>query len=257
MTNPAYHVTSLANYNQIWTWGRIACLGDSAHKMTPNAGKLSSPPHRIRANVDVVSGFGGNSAIESAAALANSVKKLSDRANGQRPSEQQIVACLQSYQKSREVRAAAAIEASNLLTHVQAFATWAHTLFARYGLRVLGDFFESLQSDMSIGATLIDYLPPPEISLVGNMPFNPEQGQGHKESLSLRALFALPFLVLFAAAWRFANLTLLHDSGSMNGFAWYNSVFASSTLSPTIMGFGGQGNKYALYMIRWFNADFF
>jgi hypothetical protein len=28
------------NQNQIWTWGRIACLGDSAHKMTPNAGKL-------------------------------------------------------------------------------------------------------------------------------------------------------------------------------------------------------------------------
>lgn len=188
-------------------------------------------------------GFGGNSAIESAAALANSIKKLSDKSNGQHPNEQQIIECLQNYQKSREIRASAAIETSNLLTHVQAFATWTHTLFARYGLRILGDFFESLQSDLSIGATLIDYLPPPEISLLGNMPFNPEQGQGHKESLPLRALFALPFLVLFAAAWRLANSNLLHDSGSINGPAWYNSVFTSSTLSPTIMGFSAQGNK--------------
>lgn len=197
---------------------------------------------------DVFAGFGGNSAIESAAALANSIKKLSDKSNGQRPSEQQIIACLQDYQKSREVRAAAAIEMSNFLTHCQALATWAHTLFARYGLRILGDFFEGLQSDMSVGATLIDYLPPPAASLSGNMPFNPEQGQGFKESLPLRALFALPFLVLSACAWRLANPTLLPDSASMTGSAWFNNVPSPTSLTGNVLGFGGQNNKYVPYI---------
>ncbi|KAH0158644.1 FAD/NAD(P)-binding domain-containing protein, partial [Aureobasidium melanogenum] len=226
---------------KIWTWGRIACLGDSAHKMTPNAGN------------------GGNSAIESAAALANSIKKLSDKSNGQHPSEQQVIECLQNYQKSREVRAAAAIEASNLLTHVQALATWAHSLFAHYALPILGDFFEGLQSDMSIGATLIDYLPPPEMSLIGNMPFNPEQGQGHKESLVLRACFALPFLALSGFARRLANPTLLDASGIVTGSAWYNDWFTTSSLTGAILGFAGQNNRTAnmqdAFMATSINSD--
>ncbi|KAH0365965.1 FAD/NAD(P)-binding domain-containing protein, partial [Aureobasidium melanogenum] len=212
---------------KIWTWGRIACLGDSAHKMTPNAG------------------FGGNSAIESAAALANSIKKLSDKSNGQHPSEQKIIECLQNYQKSREIRAAAAIEASNLLTHVQALATWAHYLFAHYGLPILGDFFENLQTDISIGATLIDYLPLPEASLVGNMPFNPEQGQGFKESLLSRACFALPFLAVFGFAWRLANPALLDATSIAAGSAWYN-WFTSSSLPDSILGLRGQNNSTSL-----------
>ncbi|KAK5999341.1 hypothetical protein QM012_005559 [Aureobasidium pullulans] len=213
---------------KIWTWGRIACLGDSAHKMTPNAG------------------FGGNSAIESAAALANSIKKLSDRSNNQRPSEKQIIECLQNYQKSREVRAAAAIETSSLLTHVQALATWTHSLFAHYGLRILGDFFETLQSDMSVGATLIDYLPPPEISLLGHMPFNPEQGQGHKENLLLRAVFALPFLVFSAFAYRLVDSALLNETGIMTGSAWSSNDIANSSLTSANLGFGGQKNSTAI-----------
>ncbi|KAH0336412.1 FAD/NAD(P)-binding domain-containing protein, partial [Aureobasidium melanogenum] len=209
---------------KIWTWGRIACLGDSAHKMTPNAG------------------FGGNAAIESAAALANSIKKLSDISDGQRPTEQQIIHSLQSYQKGREIRAMAAIEASNFLTGVHALATWAHALFVRYGLSILDDFFEGLSSDMSVGATLIEYLPPPEISLVGQMPFNPEQGQGHKENLFLRALLASPFLVLVAFAWKFASLNLPFEAGDGTGQPWHNSLKPSS-LTNTTAGWGGQNNN--------------
>ncbi|KEQ58673.1 FAD/NAD(P)-binding domain-containing protein [Aureobasidium melanogenum CBS 110374] len=212
---------------KIWTWGRIACLGDSAHKMTPNAG------------------FGGNAAIESAAALANSIKKLSDISDGQRPTEQQIIHSLQSYQKGRGIRATAAIEASTFLTGVHALATWAHALFVRYGLSILGDFFEGLSSDMSVGATLIEYLPPPEISLVGHMPFNPEQGQGHKENLFFRALLASPFLVLVAFAWKFANLNLLLEAGGGTGQPWHNSLKPSSLINTTA-GRGGQNNKTAI-----------
>ncbi|THW83394.1 FAD/NAD(P)-binding domain-containing protein [Aureobasidium pullulans] len=176
---------------KIWTWGRIACVGDASHKMTPNAG------------------FGGNAAMESAAALANSIKKLADQIKEGRPTEAQIVACLQGYQKNREIRAKAAIDASNLLTRVQALATWGHVLFAKYGLTILGDFLENLGSNMAVGATLLDYLPPPEASLKGALPFNPEQGDGHKESFFRRALVALPFLGLFVYAISIANPTLV------------------------------------------------
>lgn len=43
-----------------WTWRRIAAVGDNAHKMTPNHGQAR------------------NNAIESAAALANQLKKVHD-----------------------------------------------------------------------------------------------------------------------------------------------------------------------------------
>jgi len=69
--------------NSVWTWGRIACLGDSIHKMTPNAG------------------HGGNAAIESAAALANAIKAMFGKAKGDRPTYEQVTTCLKDYQKVR------------------------------------------------------------------------------------------------------------------------------------------------------------
>lgn len=154
--------------------------------------------------------------MESAAALANSIKKVADQIKEGRSTEDQIVACLQSYQKNREVRAKAAIDSSNLLTRVQALATWGHILFAKYGLTILGDFLENLGSNMAVGATLLDYLPPPEASLRGALPFNPEQGDGHNESFFLRALVALPFLGLFVYAISIANPTIVNtENGGM------------------------------------------
>jgi hypothetical protein len=53
---------------------------------------------------------------------------------------------------------------------------------------------------MILGALTIDYLPVPDRSLHGTMPFNPSQGLGNTESKMLRALKALPFLGISAAA---------------------------------------------------------
>ncbi|THW08584.1 FAD/NAD(P)-binding domain-containing protein [Aureobasidium pullulans] len=207
---------------KIWTWGRIACVGDASHKMTPNAG------------------FGGNAAMESAAALANSIKKLADQIKEGRPTEDQIVACLQGYQENREVRAKAAIDASNLLTRVQALATWGHILFAKYGLTILGDFLENLGSNMAVGATLLDYLPPPEASLKGALPFNPEQGDGHKENFFRRALVALPFLGLFVYAISIANPAIVNtENGGM-----FDVTRNGTGLPPASIG--GQSNRFAM-----------
>lgn len=60
-----------------------------------------------------------------------------------------------------------------------------------------------LQSDMIIGAVKLDYLPIPERSLHGTMPYNPSQGLGQKESKVWRAVKALPFLTFTAGAVHF------------------------------------------------------
>jgi hypothetical protein len=57
-----------------------------------------------------------------------------------------------------------------------------------------------MNSDMITGAVQLDYLPVPERSLHGTMPFNPSQGLGKQESKLLRALKALPFLAISTAA---------------------------------------------------------
>ncbi|KAI5203694.1 FAD/NAD(P)-binding domain-containing protein [Aureobasidium subglaciale] len=203
---------------QIWTWGRIACAGDASHKMTPNAGN--------------------------AAALANSIKELADQVKGGRPSEDQIAACLQGYQKDREIRAKAAIDASSLLTRLQAHATWAHVLFAKYGLSILGDFLENLGSNMAVGATLLNYLPPPEQSIRGTLPFNPEQGDGHKENLLIRALLAIPFLGLFAYAWSIANPIFISTGNeSLLGLAQNVTGQLVPPLTGSLLGFSGQSNR--------------
>lgn len=214
--------------------------------MTPNAGMLPSflSVSEGDVNTDNSPGFGGNQAIESAAALANSIKKLSESSNGQRPTQDQVVACLRSYQKSREVRAAAAIQASNFLTHVQALATWGHALFARYGLNYMGDFLENLTSDVTVGAVAINHLPLPEGSLHGWMPFNPEQGQGMKENLFVRAALAMPFLLVFAFVWTIMSPAVGVSADGLASSAWYSARLMPSSSTGTPWSFGGQSNRH-------------
>ncbi|KAJ4374627.1 hypothetical protein N0V86_007499 [Didymella sp. IMI 355093] len=95
-----------------WSWGRIACVGDCVHKMTPNMGA------------------GGNAAMETAAALANELKKMVDTAKKGRPSYENIKAHLGNYQKLRNIRLTAILEAANGLTRIHALATLKEKLFA-------------------------------------------------------------------------------------------------------------------------------
>jgi hypothetical protein len=52
-----------------------------------------------------------------------------------------------------------------------------------------------LFSDLCQSAPKIAYLPTPERSLKGFMPFNPKQGAGSNKSVGKRALLALPLLL--------------------------------------------------------------
>ncbi|KAF2824862.1 FAD binding domain protein [Ophiobolus disseminans] len=168
-----------------WSWSRIACVGDCVHKMTPNMGA------------------GGNTAIETAAALANELKKMVDESEKGKPSFDVIKARLGNYQAIREKRVTAILTAANALTRIHALKTWKDKLLAFWILPLAGDSFVNLNCDMIVGAVKLDYLPVPDRSLHGTMAFNPSQGLGQAESKLLRALKALPFLGISAAAVHF------------------------------------------------------
>lgn len=109
-----------ADYKK-WTWGRIVCLGDGIHKVTPN------------------SGYGGNSAVESAAALANSIKAMVDRAHGGHPTYEEVTSGLENYQKIRQKRTSEMMKVGNKLTRIQAMKTFGDYLFAHWIGPALGD----------------------------------------------------------------------------------------------------------------------
>jgi 2-polyprenyl-6-methoxyphenol hydroxylase-like FAD-dependent oxidoreductase len=169
---------------KIWSWGRLVCVGDSIHKMTPHAGQ------------------GANAAIESAAALANQLYRMKQDAGGNPPSFDQIRKGFKAYQKKRTARVVTISAASNDLTRLQALRNTGKYLTARFVLPYMGDFLTDLICDANVGAEILEYLPPPPRSLKCTMPFNPEQGTGNSESRLLRALIALPLLGFAALAVR-------------------------------------------------------
>ena len=195
--------TEEAEYKK-WTWGRFACVGDSVHKMTPNAGA------------------GGNASIESAAALSNAIKAMLDE-SGPRPSYEAIKQALKGYQQSREERISAIMEVANKLTRIHAMKGMDDRITAHYVLPIAGDHLIDMQSDLIVGATKIDYLPPPPRSFNATLPFNPEQGVGKKESILWRMFLALPFLGLSYLA-----LTLMDPTAAFPGVG---KVLQSGTIS--------------------------
>ncbi|KID64203.1 FAD-dependent monooxygenase andE [Metarhizium brunneum] len=180
----AYNMVALEEaYYDHWTYGNFALVGDSAHKMTPNMGS------------------GGNSAIESAAALANSLVQTLDGCKGTRPTRDEIQSALQRYQNARRLRASRTVIASNLVTRLHAVKDYLHHFAAHHILPNAGDLLVDLASENWIGAVKLEYMAVPKRSLAGTMPFNPQQGMGNNENILFRALAALP--LLFPVALRY------------------------------------------------------
>jgi hypothetical protein len=139
-------------------------------------------------------GQGGNSAIESAAALSNSLKRLLSNATYERPSFEDVTHSLRSFQKIREVRAKGAFEMSNKMTRVEAMKGLPERMLALYIAPYTGDWLGNLASHSSVGAEKLEYLPDTERSFRAKMPFNRNYGVGHEESRLYRAVIALPIL---------------------------------------------------------------
>jgi 2-polyprenyl-6-methoxyphenol hydroxylase-like FAD-dependent oxidoreductase len=122
---------------KLWTCGRIACVGDSAHKMTPNIGA------------------GGNAGIESAAAFANAVMWIKKESNGQRPSTALVEEALEMYQKQREIRVATMVRSAGEVTRMQAGKSIYHRVIARVIRLYPGDFIADYLSEYFSGAVML------------------------------------------------------------------------------------------------------
>ncbi|KAL3425892.1 FAD binding domain-containing protein [Phlyctema vagabunda] len=167
-----------------WTADRFVCLGDAIHKMTPNLGA------------------GGNAAIESAAALANSLALVSE------PSQDEIKKALKSYYDKRHPRANAICDVANQLTRIEALDSLAEKFMALYAIPALGDFLADVTCDGMVGAELLDALPAPARAYTATMAWDPEAGVGKKEKKWIRALYALPLLAVVYAAQKTMTPTL-------------------------------------------------
>jgi FAD dependent monooxygenase len=109
-TSLSYLPLEEANHD-VWSWGRIVCLGDAIHKMTPNMGQ------------------GGNQAIESAAVLTNCLVEMFARnqKSGKNLGIGEIENALKKYQSIRQKRSKRFVDLSGAVTRNEALATWKNT----------------------------------------------------------------------------------------------------------------------------------
>lgn len=149
-------------------------------------------------------GAGGNAAIESAAALANSLSRIADP----NPSLDKVRAALKEFYEKRNDRANSVVKSANELTRIESLSNLPNMLLAIYGIPALGDFLSDITCDTMVGAELLDSLPPPARSLEATMPWNPETGVGKHESKLLRALYALPILLVLYGASQTMGVTV-------------------------------------------------
>ncbi|KAJ5952082.1 uncharacterized protein N7479_010495 [Penicillium vulpinum] len=167
-----------------WTAGRIACLGDSAHKMTPHTGT------------------GGMLAIEHAAVLANIAYQLAVKGNKSSLTTSQIETALSKYDDERaHRRTSAKIKTTGEVARMQTLQTVVHRLVVRFLLPYLGDIRADQFCDDAVGAEHIDYIPIPVRSMTGLMPFDPTRGIGMQKSLWPRVLWAIPLLIMAVAGF--------------------------------------------------------
>lgn len=199
-------------HKDVWTHGRIACVGDSAHKVTANAGA------------------GGNLCLEGAAAVTNSLfqllndKKYSSahqnrngtaqngsakyrngstkekKPTNQKPDFKAVEAALKAYHDGRKERAKIQVKGANDFTRIEDFRTLKDEFFAKYLAPNSGLMLMDLFSSGFVGATKFDFLPVPKKTSGILMPYNPKYGATKGEALWKRVLFALPLLGVFYLA---------------------------------------------------------
>ncbi|KAL2844065.1 hypothetical protein BJY01DRAFT_264077 [Aspergillus pseudoustus] len=166
-----------------WHSGRIVCIGDSIHKMTPNLGQ------------------GANLAIEDAAELANFLHAmLTSRrttTSKSKPSSHEINDLLQSFEKKQIKRATHIVKMSALMSRLHARQGLFNTILARY----ITPYFPTLPADFISmvvdGAVVLDYLPVPPREATGWQLLN---------QLRLIALVVVAFLACLLTGVAFLRL---------------------------------------------------
>ncbi|KAK4169846.1 Neuroligin-4, X-linked [Cladorrhinum sp. PSN259] len=181
----------------LWHHGRLVCAGDAVHKATPNLG------------------LGGNTAIESAAALANGIVALDRRAKSfglaaPYPTKSDIEKMLAEYQKKRKPRADEVVKASDTVTKAHTLYSWLDKILVFYILPRFDEFIPAFKLELMVGSEKIDFLPLPEKSLRRDKvlaPFNPMIGVTKQESKLWRAVLALPLLAMAGLAFHVMDVS--------------------------------------------------
>ncbi|RAL14482.1 FAD-dependent oxidoreductase [Aspergillus homomorphus CBS 101889] len=188
-----------------WYAGRLACVGDSIHKMTPNAGQ------------------GGNCALESAASLANCLKEMldGDEAAGS-TSASSLDDHLRRWQQARQTRAKKITEISNTVTRLEAGASFKDRILSRTLLPYINGYLLKGVAKLYATGEVIDFLPLPEKASSCTMPYtrNPEDDTG---SLIGRVLACAPLLACYA----YANISL--DTLLAGFFPYIGSLLQSGS----------------------------
>lgn len=149
-------------------------------------------------------GAGGNAAIESAAALANSLTRIRQPT----PSLATVQVVLREFHLKRRQRSNYVCMAANELSPAEVLATLPEMIIANY-IVPLGDAMSDLTCEIMIGAKMLKFLLPPVRSLQATMPWNSEMGLAKRENRFIRALYALP--ILFVLYWFASTMNVAAD----------------------------------------------
>lgn len=137
------------NTFKTWHHGRLALLGDSVHKMTPNIGQ------------------GANMAIEDAAALTNLLRDLLAQGGTSLPTNTQIDTLLHQYRSIRHERVYSIYRISRFLVRFQAQDGFINSLLSRYYAPHVGDLPAEMASKTIADGVMLNFLPPPKRSGAG------------------------------------------------------------------------------------------
>ena len=106
-------------------------------------------------------GQGANSAIESAAALANTLHNLKKAHDVRLLSTSEIGTALNTFANSRLNRTSSMVKTAAFVTRLQARDGWINQVIGRYCAPYLGDLPADMSSSVLMGASRVDYVPLP------------------------------------------------------------------------------------------------
>jgi FAD dependent monooxygenase len=148
------------NLFQTWHFDRIVCLGDSMHKVyrflifpsRPNI-HVNSPGNQVTP----VLALGASCAMESAAALANSLHDLTSGNHIQKPSDAQLHSVLHAYSDARMSRVKKIVRLDAFAARLVISHRTMSKIVSRYLLPHFMGLVADLLSDIVVGGVLLNY----------------------------------------------------------------------------------------------------
>nr|A0A0M3STX4.1 RecName: Full=FAD-dependent monooxygenase aurC; AltName: Full=Aurovertin biosynthesis cluster protein C; Flags: Precursor [Calcarisporium arbuscula]ALD83629.1 FAD-dependent monooxygenase [Calcarisporium arbuscula] len=161
-----------------WHHRRIICVGDSVSKMSPNMGQ------------------GGNTAIESAAALTNGLRKLVTSNYPDKPSERQLSNTLETFNRNQFKRLNTVHGDARYVTRLEALDGTLKRVFARYVMGHCGDLLVGNLARIVAGGGVLDFIPLTARSGKDWPPCPWQHSWGISESIDFCKKFAVASLIV-------------------------------------------------------------